>query len=427
MPHLQSEGFSAGTLIKTPTGYKPIENIQINDAVLCDDLNGGSAYGTVVGLQQELADAYAIIFFSNNRCLKIAHDQLLYVKDKQQWINVDNLIPGDALLNYSTERVTIEKILHVHENLKLYTVEVLPFHNFYASESELLAHNFAAALVPALPVLVTSGKISAFTTAIMGSAAVIGNMISQTKTYRRIMHFLGIKSKYYSPLPRYCPNVPQVTYHVASPDSIPANVQAKTQRIGCGSKVPDFEKLTAPVGCGNTIPIKSNSSPGCGNKAPDDNIKNPLPAYDIAPPSNSALPCGSTIPTNPPTIFAMNEDIDTRTVLVDDSAHSVVQYERLKETLNEEQYTSIIKCTKHGVQRLIERNFKPEEVSLLIKQPDFSKTQEDGAIVLIRRAGDNKYNLIVYNQEKGAVVTALREISKQAIINLGKNYGYHYE
>lgn len=92
-----------------------------------------------------------------------------------------------------------------------------------------------------------------------------------------------------------------------------------------------------------------------------------------------------------------------------------------------EQFTSIIKTTKHGIQRLIERKFTPEEVKALIKSPDILKTQSDGAQVFVKLVSDNKYNLMIYNQIKEEVVTALKNLNKNDIIKLGKNYGYEFD
>lgn len=106
-------------------------------------------------------------------------------------------------------------------------------------------------------------------------------------------------------------------------------------------------------------------------------------------------------------------------------AHSVVQYERLKKVLNEEQYTSITKCTQHGLERLMER-FNPEELSAILNTPDFIKIQNDGAQVFIKKFGD-KYAVISINPEVNEVITGINKISLGAVKNLGKNYGWTLE
>jgi hypothetical protein len=99
-------------------------------------------------------------------------------------------------------------------------------------------------------------------------------------------------------------------------------------------------------------------------------------------------------------------------------------YEKLKITLKIEEFTSIIDVTKHGVQRLIERGFIPEEVKILYYEADLTCIQTDGAKVFIKFVGQSRYNVMVYNQAEKGVVTALKNIDKKALTNLGKNHGW---
>jgi hypothetical protein len=78
-------------------------------------------------------------------------------------------------------------------------------------------------------------------------------------------------------------------------------------------------------------------------------------------------------------------------------ASCINQYEKLKEILNIEQFTSIIKTTKHGIQRLIERGFTPEEVKIIYRTPDIIRIQKDGAKAFIKIISQNRYNLMIYN------------------------------
>lgn len=107
-----------------------------------------------------------------------------------------------------------------------------------------------------------------------------------------------------------------------------------------------------------------------------------------------------------------------------DYGHSAIQYEQLKDALNKEQFTSIIKCSKHGIERLVERGFQPSEIHDLVSIPDVVKVQADGAKIFIKAINDNKYNLVIYNETTQQLVTALRNISKESLTNLGNNYGW---
>ncbi|MCX5925495.1 MAG: DUF637 domain-containing protein [Candidatus Dependentiae bacterium] len=105
-----------------------------------------------------------------------------------------------------------------------------------------------------------------------------------------------------------------------------------------------------------------------------------------------------------------------------DYGHSVIQYELLKESLKREEFTSVVKVTKHGLERLMER-FKPEELKALLMSPDFTKIQNNGAKAFIKQFGD-RFSFVALNEKTGEVVTGLSNIDKQALLNLAKNYGW---
>ena len=120
----------------------------------------------------------------------------------------------------------------------------------------------------------------------------------------------------------------------------------------------------------------------------------------------------------------VNKIVEDGSNAIDNAAHNASYFEKLKSSLQIEEFTSIIPVTKHGVQRLIERNFSPQEVSTLVKFPDISKIQSDGAKVFIKQIGEDKYNVIICCFESGAVVTALKNTCKAKLMKMGRNHGW---
>ncbi|WP_165902209.1 DUF4258 domain-containing protein [Melghiribacillus thermohalophilus] len=102
-------------------------------------------------------------------------------------------------------------------------------------------------------------------------------------------------------------------------------------------------------------------------------------------------------------------------------AHNVAQYQKLKKQLALEEIQSVVKTTKHGAERLIERGFTPKDISELKLNPDIVKTQSDGAEVFIKQV-NGKYNVIV--EGDNGVITALKNISKKSLDRLEKNYDW---
>jgi hypothetical protein len=113
--------------------------------------------------------------------------------------------------------------------------------------------------------------------------------------------------------------------------------------------------------------------------------------------------------------------------LLENPAHNVNQYEKLKSSLLVEEITSVIDVTVHGLERFIERGFSPDEIVQIVTKPSNTAIQSDGAKVFIQEVGANRYSFITVNQEKKEVVTALKKIDSKSLKNLGKNYGWKYE
>lgn len=105
------------------------------------------------------------------------------------------------------------------------------------------------------------------------------------------------------------------------------------------------------------------------------------------------------------------------------SSNSPNQYEYLKQWLKIKEFTSVIKTSKHGIERLIERDFTPEEVLAVMKTPTFVKVQKDGAFAYIKQIGE-KFNVIVFNKQNEEVVTVLKHTTQKKLEQMGKNYGW---
>lgn len=104
-------------------------------------------------------------------------------------------------------------------------------------------------------------------------------------------------------------------------------------------------------------------------------------------------------------------------------AHSINQYEYLNFDLRAKQYTSIAPCTKHGLERLIQR-FTPEEVQCTIKNPDLIKIQNDGAKAFIKKIGE-KYSIITVNPKTERIITGINGLDAEAAMKLGQHYGWN--
>ena len=76
-------------------------------------------------------------------------------------------------------------------------------------------------------------------------------------------------------------------------------------------------------------------------------------------------------------------------------------------------------ATQHGTQRLTERGFTPNDISLT-KSTNIIKAQADGAKVYIKDIGGGRFNVIVEGDR--GIITALKNISQKSLDRLSKNY-----
>jgi hypothetical protein len=138
------EGFPAGTLIKTPSGYKPIESIGIGSPVISyDHTTNQQATSTVVDIRTVKLNQLFSITFQDGSRLQAAPHSLFYNHLQQQWTLLacdeaskkffssnDHLNPRDIRLTPLSSPQTC------------YLLLVDKHHNFFVTNQDILVHNF---------------------------------------------------------------------------------------------------------------------------------------------------------------------------------------------------------------------------------------------------------------------------------------------
>ena len=136
--------FVAGTLISTIDGFKSIENIQPGDIVLSyNEQNKQNEYSEVLQtmIHYLWTDIYTINI--NNEKIRATGIHRFYIKRAgvAQWIPASELQEKDLMYLASGEWKQIDKIKHKKIFRKVYNFEVNGNHNYYVTESKILAHN----------------------------------------------------------------------------------------------------------------------------------------------------------------------------------------------------------------------------------------------------------------------------------------------
>ncbi len=136
--------FLAGTLISTIDGLKPIEKIQPGDIVLSyNEQNKQNEYSEVLQtmIHYLRTDVYTIDI--NSEKIKVTGIHRFYIKRAgvAQWIPASELQEKDLMYLASGDWKQIDKIKHKKIFRKVYNFEVNGNHNYYVTESKILAHN----------------------------------------------------------------------------------------------------------------------------------------------------------------------------------------------------------------------------------------------------------------------------------------------
>lgn len=145
---IYAEGFAAGTLVKTPHGFAPIENIQINDSVMCRDNSNVMTAKPVLCVCKKSFDSHVRIYF-DDFCLMVSDDQLFYEKEQNKWVRADQLCINDYLCATDNKMCVVQHVEYNNEPIELYCLYIKDHHNFCVASSEVIVHNFIPFVVAA--------------------------------------------------------------------------------------------------------------------------------------------------------------------------------------------------------------------------------------------------------------------------------------
>ena len=131
-----AEGFISGTLVKTSNGYVPIEQIQVNDHVICYDSKGTLWNQLITYVERKLVGKY-IELSSGNECIGLSFDQKLYLAKEHRWILAQELTLEHELLSSYRNYLPIDAIRTIDQETYTYTITVADYHNFCISSLDI--------------------------------------------------------------------------------------------------------------------------------------------------------------------------------------------------------------------------------------------------------------------------------------------------
>ncbi len=143
--------FVAGTPVKTPDGYKNIEELVVGDEVLSQNIETGAIEAnavtdTFVRPISEIKTFYKLKIGSSEKSedLFVTGEHPFWVTDLEEWVTVDDLQVGALLTNHQGEELTVQAKVLETELQQTFNITVAGNNNYFAGELETLVHNCSA-------------------------------------------------------------------------------------------------------------------------------------------------------------------------------------------------------------------------------------------------------------------------------------------
>lgn len=133
------EGFSFDTLIRTPNGYINIQDLNVGDEIMCKGVINrkiDTQLSHVIAVILTTVSHYMRICMSNNEKIDIAPGQSLYIQEIDTWIKAKDL--PRYFESLPDAYISVEKI---DSPLRIIQLVLTPYHNFYASLSNILVRS----------------------------------------------------------------------------------------------------------------------------------------------------------------------------------------------------------------------------------------------------------------------------------------------
>lgn len=101
---LQAHGFAAGTLVKSPTGYIPIEQIKPGEEVICFDLQNQCVTRKVTHIHQFKSRELAHLIINGEFVIcDVGHQFYVLDAERPQWVQARHLMRDWKILSHCVD------------------------------------------------------------------------------------------------------------------------------------------------------------------------------------------------------------------------------------------------------------------------------------------------------------------------------------
>jgi len=146
-----AEGFVSGTMVKTPTGYIPIDQLKENDDIISYDFENTICVIDTISKIKKNRTNRIIQIKVNDQIIEVAPEHKFYCPlAKQRWMQAQGLKQHNFILKNILELIRIDNIIEIEKEIDIYCLTVENNHNFFVSEQDIFVHNFAIPFLSAI-------------------------------------------------------------------------------------------------------------------------------------------------------------------------------------------------------------------------------------------------------------------------------------
>lgn len=146
--YLAGEGFVEGTLVGTPSGYVPIDELSAGDSVVSYNMQTGALeYDVVSRIEQKTIDSFVLITLGET-LLAVAPEHRLYCPfEEDAWVMARAITKQHQIAMVPPQVVAVDGIETIKHPVKTYSLSVQKNHNFFVSKQGILVHNMDQAVL----------------------------------------------------------------------------------------------------------------------------------------------------------------------------------------------------------------------------------------------------------------------------------------
>ncbi len=141
-------GFVKGTVVKTSSGFVPIEELNIGDEVYCFDMHNDEFLLRTITDVSRHEVSYLLYIQTNGTHIIVDAQQPFYLPVEEAWCYAEDLQPSMVLLSCDQQRIMVQNVNEVCINALVYDITVDELHNFCVTTDGIVVHNFFWVAIP---------------------------------------------------------------------------------------------------------------------------------------------------------------------------------------------------------------------------------------------------------------------------------------